>query len=164
MMRRTKWRRHLVGLQLLLVGLSYCSTQPSVAGPVGGTVINPLNFASMVAGPAGGTLSMDVSTGIRTGTGSVMPMSNGNPTQMRIDLVADPGVSVTVTVPATMNMVGTNYGSVLTWTPTLNTPPIFNMPGSGTFILNLAGGLTIPPGSIPDVFSGTATISIEYTF
>jgi hypothetical protein len=148
----------------MLVGLFCCATQQSVAGPVGGIYINPLNFATMTAGPAGGTLSMDVSTGVRTGTGSVLPFGNGNPTQMRIDLVADPGVSVTISLPATVPITGVNYGSVLTWTPMLNTPLTFNMPPTGSFILNLAGDLTIPPGHIADVFSGTVTISIDYTF
>jgi hypothetical protein len=164
MIRRDKKRRYRYGLQLMLMGLLCYSSQPTVAGPVGGTLINPLNFASMIAGPAGGTLTFDVSTGERTGTGSIVPIANGNPTQMRIDLVADPGVSVTIALPNTVPITGVNHGSVLTWTPTLNTPLIFNMPPSGSFILNLAGNLTIPPGHIADVFNGTVTISIDYTF
>jgi hypothetical protein len=145
MIRRTDNRRRARSLQLLLMG-SFCfAINTSIAAPVGGNV-------------------MDVSTGVRTGTGSVIELPGGNPTQMRIDLIADPGVSVTIALPNSIPVIGTNYGSVLTWLPTLNTPAIFNMPPSGTFILNLAGELTIPPGFIADVFAGTVTISIEYSF
>jgi Domain of unknown function (DUF4402) len=164
MIRRTDNRRRARSLQLLLMG-SFCfAINTSIAAPVGGNVINPMNFARMASGAAGGTLTMDVSTGVRTGTGSVIELPGGNPTQMRIDLIADPGVSVTIALPNSIPVIGTNYGSVLTWLPTLNTPAIFNMPPSGTFILNLAGELTIPPGFIADVFAGTVTISIEYSF
>ncbi len=164
MIRRMENRRRKRSLQLLLMGHFYLAISASLAGPVGGTVINGMNFARMASGPAGGSLTMDVSTGVRTGSGSVIELPGGYPTQMRIDLVADPGISVTVAIPNSIPVIGTNFGSVLTWAPTLNTPTIFNMPPSGTFILNLAGELTIPPGVIADTFASTVTMSIEYTF
>ncbi len=123
-----------------------------------------MNFGRFATGPGGGTLSMDVSTGIRTGSGAVVPLPGGTQTQMRIDVTADPGVSVTVTMPASADITGATFGSVLTWTPVLDTPLTFNMPAGGTKIINIAGDLTVPLNSIADSFTGDITMTIEYTF
>jgi hypothetical protein len=136
----------------------------TLAAPVDATWIRGMNFGSLIIGAAGGTLSMDVSTGERTGTGSVAPLPGGTLTQLRVDLTADPGVSVTITAPTSVPITGINYGSVLTWTPTSDSPLIFNMPASGTKIINMAGDLTIPANTITDAFVGSITISIDYTF
>jgi hypothetical protein len=164
-LRRTTARKHIRRLsQLLLTGLLCCLMNSAVAAPVGATWINPMNFGRFAIGPSGGTLSMDVSTGLRTGSGSVVPLPGGSITQMRLDVSGDPGVSVTITLPTSVAITGSSFGSVLSWTPMLDTPLIFNMPAGGTKIINIAGDLAIPANSIADTFTGDVSILIEYTF
>jgi hypothetical protein len=164
MMRRTETRRELKRLPFVLAGFFCCASPMTLAAPVDAAWIRGMNFGSLIIGAAGGTLSMDVSTGVRTGTGSVVPLAGGTLTQLRVDLTADPGVSVTITAPASVPITGINYGSVLTWTPTSDTPLIFNMPASGEKIINMAGDLVIPANTIADAFVGNITVSIDYTF
>ncbi len=157
-------RRCFAPLPLILAGFCCFISMASEAAPVGGTLIDSLNFGRMIAGTAGGDLIMDVSTGVRAGTGSVVPLSGGSPTRLRADLTADPGVSVTVSFPASLFLMGTLGGPTVSWTPTLNTSPIFLMPASGTFTLYMGGSLSIPFAALPDDYVGSATISVEYTF
>jgi hypothetical protein len=164
MTRRLPTRHVFLFLQHCLLAGFLTVSSAALAGPVGATWINPMNFGNFANGPAGGTLSMDVSTGIRTGTGSVVPLPGGSLTQLRVNLTGDPGLSVTITAPASIAITGTNFGSVMTWTPSFDTPLIFNMPAGGTKIINMAGDLTVPPGTVADVFSGSITIVFEYTF
>jgi hypothetical protein len=152
--RRLPTRRVFLSPQQLLLAGFLSLSSAAIAGPVGAIWINPMNFGSFANGPSGGTLSMDVSTGVRTGTGSVVPLPGGSLTQLRVDLTGDPGLSVTITAPASIPITGTNFGSVMTWTPSFDTPLIFNMPGD----------LTILPNTVADIFTGSITISIDYTF
>jgi Domain of unknown function (DUF4402) len=165
MMRRTRWRRLYSSLQLLLAGSICYGNCSALAAPVGGILVDPLNFGQMIIGSSGGDLAMDVSTGVRTGSGGVTPFSGGiSPTRLRADLTADAGVLVTIGLPPSVNLTGTTYGSVISWFPTLNTPTTFTMPGSGNFILYMAGTLAIPFGVSPDSYVGSVTVAFDYTF
>ncbi len=164
MIRREKKRRHKYGLQHLLIGLLFINSSVTNAAPIGGTLINPLNFGRMIVNGLGGDLTMDVSTGAIIGSGGVAPFPGGSPTRLRINLSGDAGTSVSIALPSAVNLTGALNGAVISWFPTLNTPLTFTMPVSSTFTLYMAGALAVPYGSLPDSYSGSITVSIDYTF
>jgi hypothetical protein len=164
MIRRDKKRRHTRGLQHLLMGLWLVNASVTYAAPIGGTLINPLNFGRMIVSGVGGDLAMNVSTGTVTGSGGVAPFPGGSPTRLRIDLTGDAGTFVSIAMPPAVNLTGAVHGGVISWFPILNTPLTFTMPGSSTFTLYMAGSLAVPYGSLADAYSGSVTVAIDYTF
>jgi hypothetical protein len=164
MIRRKKNRRYTRGLQLLLMGLSLVNASVTHAAPIGGTLVNPLNFGRMIVSGLGGDLTMDVSTGAVTGSGGIAPFPGGNPTRLQINLSGDAGTSVSISLPAAVNLTGAVHGVIISWFPTLNTPLTFTMPGSSLFTLYMAGTLAVPYGSLPDTYTGSVTVAIDYTF
>ena len=123
-----------------------------------------LNFGAVEVISGAGTVRIVPQTGIRTvvsGAGNINLVSSPTPTAGSFLVKGQPNAAVTVTLPATATITGSN-GGTMTVNNFTKFPTTTTLDATGNLTLNVGADLMVGANQTAGTYTGTYTVTVNY--